>query len=71
MRKTRLDLDRLDVSSFSTTARGHVTAAEAACTCAASCACPSAYYYCNPAAPNTLYSCDYTKNQSCWTPPTA
>ena len=64
MRKTRLDLDRLDVSSFSTTARGHVTAAEAACTCAASCACPSAYYY-------TLYSCDYTKNQSCWTPPTA
>lgn len=34
------------------------------CTCAASCDCPSAYYWCGDGY-HTLYSCDYTKNESC------
>ena len=35
-----------------------------ACTCAYSCVCPSAYYWCGDGY-QTLYSCDYTKNASC------
>jgi hypothetical protein len=34
------------------------------CTCAATCDCPSAYYWCGDGY-HTLYSCDYTKNESC------
>ncbi len=36
-----------------------------ACTCAASCLCPTAAYYC-ATAPATVVSCDYTANVSCW-----
>lgn len=34
------------------------------CTCAGSCPCPSAYYYCGDGY-HTLYSCKYTQNASC------
>jgi hypothetical protein len=88
-RKLTLDPDALSVHSFDTTApgggpRGTVLGAGDAittppvddCTCAASCACPSAYFYCNTGPAHTNYSCAYTKNASCWytqacTPPTA
>ncbi|HKP75853.1 MAG TPA: hypothetical protein VJT67_09950 [Longimicrobiaceae bacterium] len=76
-RKLTLDLDALAVNSFATTAeggeRGTVLGAESPttppvdnCTCQASCACPSAYFYCNTNPVNTHYSCGYTKNASCW-----
>lgn len=75
-RKLTLDLDTLSVHSFDTTAdgeaaRGTVLAAESQtppvdnCTCVASCACPSAYFYCNTGPVNTHYSCNYTHNASC------
>ena len=68
-RKLRLDLDGLAVSSFDAgqadAARGTVEA-QGACTCAASCACPSAPYYCATLA-YTAYSCTYTQNLSCLT----
>lgn len=68
-KKLGLDLDALAVDSFDTGAgedapRGTVHA-HAACTCRASCACPTAIYYCAEIA-DTVYSCDYTQNQSCW-----
>ena len=74
-RKLSLELDTLSVDSFATealpeAAPGTVRAAEdeaqnvAACTCAYSCVCPSAYYWCGDGY-QTLYSCDYTKNASC------
>jgi len=76
-RKLTLDLDALAVNSFATTpgegaAGGTVHGAESPttppvdnCTCAASCACPSAYFYCNTNPVVTHYSCGYTKNASC------
>ncbi len=75
MTKTKLSLETLAVDSFQTTA----AAAEAPgtvhahggdgpayfdCTCAASCDCPSAYYWCGDGY-HTLYSCTYTNNESC------
>ena len=71
MKKLSLDVERLSVSSFATSAeeergRGTVRAAADDCTCAASCACPSAYFYCNTKPVNTIYSCHYTANASCW-----
>jgi hypothetical protein len=35
------------------------------CTCAASCPCPTAAYYCATVRA-TAISCDYTQNLSCW-----
>lgn len=76
-RKLTLELDTLAVHSFDTTPqdagdRGTVLGAESPttppvdnCTCQASCACPSAYYYCNTNPVHTNYSCGYTKNASC------
>jgi hypothetical protein len=68
-KKLRLDVDQLAVSSFqageSETARGTVHA-QAACTCWRTCVCPSAIYWCADIA-ETVYSCDYTHNASCWT----
>ena len=68
-KKLSLDLDRLAVSSFDTGdggpgPRGTVAAHEP-CTCRATCACPSAVYWCADIA-YTVYSCDYTMNLSCW-----
>jgi hypothetical protein len=34
------------------------------CTCAATCDCPTAYYWCGDGY-YTLYSCKYTHNESC------
>lgn len=69
-KKLGLDMDALAVSSFATAdaaeTRGTVHAAADNCTCAASCACPSAYFYCNTNPVNTIYSCHYTANASCW-----
>ena len=86
-KKLILDVDALSVRSFETTragdgTRGTVLGAQQTtppvdnCTCDASCACPSAYFYCNTGPVNTHYSCQYTKNASCWytqacTPPTS
>jgi len=87
-RKLTLDLDALSVHSFDTTSadggtQGTVLGAESPttppvddCTCDKSCACPSAYFYCNTGPAYTNYSCNYTKNASCLyseacTPPTA
>jgi hypothetical protein len=75
-RKLTLDLDALAVHSFHTSpaedGRGTVLGAESPttppvdnCTCQASCACPSAYFYCNTNPVLTHYSCGYTKNVSC------
>jgi len=78
-RKLTLDLDALAVHSFETTpadgeSRGTVLGAESPttppvdhCTCDKSCACPSAYYYCNTNPVYTHYSCGYTQNASCVT----
>jgi len=81
--KRKLDLDRLAVDSFETTAaagdargtvRGyesadgpHPTPPEYPCTCAATCLCRTNYYYCGT-GPHTIYSCDFTANASCLTP---
>jgi hypothetical protein len=80
MHKTKLDLDALSVDSFQTTAtpadapgtvHAHGGGAPqptppqyADCTCADTCDCPSAYYWCGDGY-HTIYSCDYTKNESC------
>jgi hypothetical protein len=69
-KKLTLDPDRLSVSSFDTGAaeegaRGTVRG-QAACTCNATCACPTAVYWCAEIA-WTVFSCDYTKNLSCST----
>jgi hypothetical protein len=78
MKKLTLELEALAVTSFATTApdagRGTVRAAEDTattppvddCTCQATCACPSAYFYCNTNPVNTAYSCQYTANASCY-----
>jgi hypothetical protein len=74
-RKLSLDVDALAVESFETDggaheARGTVEANAVPCTCAKTCACPSALYYCGTIA-FTAYSCDYTFNDSCdWPDPT-
>ncbi len=69
-KKLTLDPERLTVSSFDTgqgdeAPRGTVQA-QAACTCWRTCVCPSAIYWCADIA-DTVYSCDYTHNASCWT----
>jgi hypothetical protein len=75
-KKLSLELDSLSVDSFETAAAaedaGTVRAAEdesAApeyydCTCAYSCVCKTAYYWCGDGY-HTLYSCNYTSNESC------
>ncbi|HSU15090.1 hypothetical protein [Longimicrobium sp.] len=73
-KKLSLNVDELAVSSFETgegeaAGRGTVHGEAAACTCNASCVCPSAIYWCAEIA-YTVYSCDYTKNASCITTPT-
>jgi len=69
-KKLRLDLDAVAVDSFATTdAKGEkpgTVLAHAACTCRDSCVCPSAIYWCADIA-DTVYSCDYSNNASCWT----
>ena len=79
MHKTKLNLETLAVDSFQTTdapadTRGTVHAhgpgpqptppQYIGCTCAASCDCPSAYYWCGDGY-HTIYSCRYTQNESC------
>jgi hypothetical protein len=68
-KKLAVEMENLSVESFDTggpepALRGTVNAHEP-CTCRASCACPTAVYYCAEIA-YTVYSCDYTKNLSCW-----
>jgi len=75
-KKLSLELDSLTVDSFATAPVadevGTVRAAEdesAApdyfdCTCAYSCVCKTAYYWCGDGY-HTLYSCNYTNNESC------
>ncbi len=69
-KKLSLDVDALSVASFATAeagpARGTVHGAVDDCTCKATCACPSAYFYCNTNPVNTIYSCHYTANASCY-----
>jgi hypothetical protein len=73
-KKLSLDLERLSVDSFETSAepreRGTVLANGVDCTCEKSCPCPSAPYYCAEAY-QTLISCDFSANRSCMTPPSA
>ncbi|HEV7588447.1 MAG TPA: hypothetical protein VGO40_10060 [Longimicrobium sp.] len=70
-KKLSLDLDAIAVEGFATesaaTAVRGTVEAHAPCTCRATCACPSAIYWCADLA-DTVYSCDYTHNASCWTP---
>lgn len=75
-KKLTLDVDALAVASFKTadgegepgTVHGRgvdPTPPEYFdCTCARSCDCPSAYYWCGDGY-YTLYSCKYTQNESC------
>jgi hypothetical protein len=75
-KKLTLNVDALAVASFATdaeaaqgagTVHGRAivpTPPQYACTCQATCDCPSAYYWCGDGY-YTLYSCDYTKNESC------
>lgn len=70
MKKLKLNADDVAVDSFPTGGaraerRGTVRGA-AGCTYQASCLCPSAYYYCGDGY-QTLYSCDYSKEQVCVT----
>ena len=68
-KKLSLDVGALSVASFPTgpedARRGTVHGAVDDCTCKATCACPSAYFYCNTNPVNTIYSCHYTANASC------
>jgi hypothetical protein len=78
-KKLNLELEALAVDSFETSAAsdGHGTVhGQAAlapqptppeyadCTCAYSCLCRTAYYYCGT-GPHSIYSCDFTYNGSC------
>jgi len=76
-KKLSLELDALSVESFATASTagvdaGTVRAAEDEsdapqyfdCTCAYSCVCKTAYYWCGDGY-HTLYSCNYTNNESC------
>lgn len=70
MKKLRLNADDVTVESFPTgraqaAPRGTVRGA-AGCTYQASCLCPSAYYYCGDGY-QTIYSCEYSKEQVCVT----
>jgi len=68
-RKLKLDPERLEVSSFDTGeagGAGGTVRGNAACTCNATCACPTAIYWCAEIA-YTVYSCDYTNYLSCRT----
>jgi hypothetical protein len=70
MKKLKLDAQAVAVESFPMAeapagSRGTVRAA-AGCTYQASCLCPSAYYYCGDGY-QTIYSCDYSKDQPCVT----
>ena len=72
--KLKLEIEALSVESFETAkegahGRGTVRAREEGCTCARTCACPSAPIYCAPIA-YTFYSCDFTFNDSCTVEPT-
>ena len=73
--RKKLDLDTLAVDSFTTaaedgargTVRAHESVPDAAargCTCLGTCLCPTAYYNCGT-GPYTIYSCEYTANNSC------
>jgi hypothetical protein len=77
MKKLSLELDALSVESFETAGMpgkpaGTVRAAEGEadepayydCTCANTCVCKTAYYWCGDGY-HTLHSCDYTNNESC------
>ncbi len=70
-KKLSMNVETLSVDSFETSEaprqRGTVEGHAGECTCKASCACPSAPYWCAEAY-QTLISCDYTHNQSCITP---
>lgn len=76
-RKLELDVEALSVESFETTsapeARGTVNGNVSpeptppeyiGCTCANTCLCKTAYYHCGTGY-YTIYSCDYTQNNSC------
>ena len=68
MRK-KLSLESLSVDTFETgTAetedRGTVRGNAAGCTCVRTCLCRTANYNCGT-GPYTIYSCDYTHNDSC------
>jgi hypothetical protein len=74
-KKLSLELESLAVDSFETASAaeeaGTVRAAEDesapdyyACTCVYSCVCKTAYYWCGDGY-HTLYSCNYTSNESC------
>lgn len=67
-RKLKLDAEALSVESFPTHAvdggeLGTVRGQALPCTCARTCACPSARYQCAD-EPFTNYSCDYTFNET-------
>ena len=77
-KKLSLELDGLSVESFQKAGApeegvGTVRAAEDEsdapayydCTCAYSCVCKTAYYWCGDGY-QTLYSCNYTNNESCY-----
>jgi hypothetical protein len=75
-KKLTLELDSLSVDSFVTAPEGRATGTVRAaeddskdpqyfdCTCFNSCVCPTAYYWCGDGY-QTLYSCNYTHNESC------
>ena len=76
-KKLSLELEGLSVESFATAPAaggtiGTVRAAEGDpeapayfdCTCANTCVCKTAYYWCGDGY-HTLYSCNYTHNESC------
>ena len=76
-KKLSLELESLSVDSFETASAagsdaGTIRAAEDEseapayfdCTCAYSCVCKTAYYWCGDGY-HTLYSCNYTNNESC------
>ncbi len=71
MSKLKLDVDEVSVESFPTDdapaedGRGTVHG-QAGCTYQASCLCQTAYYYCGDGY-QTIYSCDYSKEQVCVT----
>lgn len=71
MKKLKLEADKVAVESFpvddapATEGRGTVEA-RAGCTYDRTCLCPSAYYYCGDGY-QTIYSCDYSKEQVCVT----
>ena len=76
-KKLSLELEGLSVDSFATeempeaaagTVRGAEDESDAPqyfdCTCFNTCLCKTAYYYCGDGY-YTIYSCNYTHNESC------